>query len=308
MSDTYPEYQSPLDGDGGPPKGWIERCADAIVKLNGVVKWQYVLVASVLFLIGIAVLLDLPVIHHLTDGSFARGLITFIITVATIGLAFVLVCESFTASDGQFDERFRRAREVLALLMGILGTIVGFYFGSAQQGTAGPPQIAEVKAGDRQLITYVSGGSPPYRYSISSTDPAFKVISDKLSQHGLIVENVAEPFQGGSTLTVTVIDSKNLATTGRITFPAPASSPAATASPTPTPTPTSAPAVSPAPASTSSPVGGGRIDPAAREALRARFDDLIALSEVEPDLTQELDPGRKVVYMIDRYQAKGNGL
>jgi hypothetical protein len=76
------------------------------------------LVGAAFFLIGIAVLTDTSVIHRLTDPPFARGLITFIISVATIGLAFVLVCESFAAgSDNKFDERFRRAQEILALLI-----------------------------------------------------------------------------------------------------------------------------------------------------------------------------------------------
>jgi hypothetical protein len=160
--------------------------------------------------------------------------------VATIGLAFVLVCESFAGSDEKFDERFRRAREILALLMGILGTIVGFYFGSAQQSNVGPLGIAEVKAADRQLITFVSGGSPPYRYSISSTDPAFKTIKDRISQDGWIVESFAQPFQAGSTVTVNATDGRDQTVSRRIDFPAftptptPATSPAPAGSPTPT--------------------------------------------------------------------------
>jgi hypothetical protein len=181
------------------------------------------------------VLTHTSVIHRLTDPPFARGLITFIISVATIGLAFVLVCESFAAgSDDKFDERFRRAREILALLMGILGTIVGFYFGSAQQSNVGPLGIAQIKAADRQLITYVSGGSPPYRYSISSTDPAFKTIKDKTSQDGWIVETFEQPLKLGSTVTVDATDSKDQTVSRRIDFPASTS--------TPTPTPPSTPA------------------------------------------------------------------
>jgi hypothetical protein len=224
---------SPGDG-GGPPKSRLESLTDSLDRLNKLVKWQYVLVGAILFLIGIAVLTDNAVVRRLTDPPFARGLITFIISVATIGLAFVLVCESFSATDDKFDERFRRAREILALLMGILGTIVGFYFGSAQQSNVGPLGIAQIKAADRQLITYVSGGSPPYRYSISSTDPAFKTIKDKTSQDGWIVETFEQPLKLGSTVTVDATDSKDQTVSRRIDFPASTS--------TPTPTPPSTPA------------------------------------------------------------------
>src|SRR5262245_14848578 len=76
-------------------------------------------------------------IAKLGDQDFARGLITFIISVSTIVLGFILVTSSlFGASDAQGQEaenRFRRGREVFAGLLGVLGTIVGFYFGAAQQ-------------------------------------------------------------------------------------------------------------------------------------------------------------------------------
>jgi hypothetical protein len=237
---------SPPGDGGGPTNGWLEQLTRAVERLNALIKWQYVLVGAAFFLIGMAVLTDTAVIRRLTDPPFARGLITFIITVATIGLAFVLVCESFAAgSDDKFDERFRRAREILALLMGILGTIVGFYFGSAQQSNVGPLGIAEVKAADRQLITYISGGSPPYRYSINSTDPVFKTIKDKTSQDGWIVEGFTQPFQAGSTITVSATDSKDQTVSRKVDFPASAltSTPTPAASPTPAvispiPTPT----------------------------------------------------------------------
>ena len=228
---------SPPGDGGGPTNGWLEQLTRAVERLNALIKWQYVLVGAAFFLIGMAVLTDTAVIRRLTDPPFARGLITFIITVATIGLAFVLVCESFAAgSDDKFDERFRRAREILALLMGILGTIVGFYFGSAQQSNVGPLGIAEVKAADRQLITYISGGSPPYRYSINSTDPVFKTIKDKTSQDGWIVEGFTQPFQAGSTITVDATDSKDQTVSRRIDFPASTSTPTPPSTPAPTPT------------------------------------------------------------------------
>jgi hypothetical protein len=246
MNGTSSGGQLPSGDGGGPTNGWLERFTSAVEKLNALIKWQYVLVGAAFFLIGIAVLTDTSVIHRLTDPPFARGLITFIITVATIGLAFVLVCESFAAgSDDKFDERFRRAREILALLMGILGTIVGFYFGSAQQSNVGPLGIAEVKAADRQLITYVSGGSPPYRYSISSTDPAFNTVKDKTSQDGWIVESFAQPFQAGSTATVNATDGRDQTVSRRIDFPP------STLTPTPPPMASPAPATSPAPAAIS---------------------------------------------------------
>ena len=236
MNGTPPDSQASQSGGGGPPKGQLERLTESLARLNEQIKWQYVLVGAILFLIGIAVLTDNSVVRRLTDPPFARGLITFIISVATIGLAFVLVCESFSAKeDDKSEERFRRAREILALLMGILGTIVGFYFGSAQQGNVGVVGIAEIKAADKQLITYVSGGTPPYRYSITSTDTVFKPVKDKTSGDGWIVETFEQPFKPGSTVSVDATDGREQTVSRRIDFPASTSTPSPTATPASTP-------------------------------------------------------------------------
>ena len=103
---------SPSDG-GGPPKSRLERLTDSLDRLNRLVKWQYVLVGAILFLIGIAVLTDNAVVRRLTDPPFARGLITFIIRVARIGLAFVLVCESFSPRTTRCTQQIRVAKTPL---------------------------------------------------------------------------------------------------------------------------------------------------------------------------------------------------
>ena len=81
MNGTSSGGQPPSGVGGGPTNGWLERLTRAVERLNALIKWQYVLVGAAFFLIGIAVLTDTSVIHRLTDPPFARGLITFIITV-----------------------------------------------------------------------------------------------------------------------------------------------------------------------------------------------------------------------------------
>lgn len=77
-----------------------------------------------------------PIIYKLSEPALARGVITFIICIATIALAFIMVYQAFL---GQSDDtKFRRAREIFTGLMGVLGTIVGFYFGSAIISTETP--------------------------------------------------------------------------------------------------------------------------------------------------------------------------
>ena len=188
---------------------------------------------AVLVVLGIAVLTDADVIRRLVDPGFARGLITFFISVATIGLAFVLVFQSFVTT--QSDDGFRRAREVFAGLMGVLGTIVGFYFGSAEKPSA-LVEIAAIRISGNQIVTHITGGSKPYTYTISSTDKTFKEIK-RLSEDGWIVEALEQPPKAG-TITIEVSDSKQQKASAKLDVPEP--------QPT-TPGPNASPSVSPSP-------------------------------------------------------------
>lgn len=214
--------------------------------------WLYV---GLLACIVIALIWDLPVISRLSDAGFARGLITFLISVATIGLAFILVYQAESSTtDG-----FRRAREIFTGLMGVLGTIVGFYFGSADKPSV-PFEIAELRSADKQLITHISGGTKPYRYSITSSDNDFVAIKSKLSDDGWIIETLAQAPKPASALTIDVTDSKDQKVKRKLEIPGeakatptpapqkpetpgtrPSATPTASSSP-PTPTETASPA------------------------------------------------------------------
>jgi hypothetical protein len=168
----------------------------------------HTIAAAALLLYGFQTLSKIQIAN-----TFARGLITFLISVATIGLVFIIIYQSDSSTDESF-----RARVVFIGLMGVLGTIVGFYFGSADKTTT-KLQIASVKAADKQLITHVAGGDHPYRYSITSTDSKFKEIK-KVSEDGWIVEVLDQAPKAGATLTFEVTDNKEQKASTRIDFPA----------------------------------------------------------------------------------------
>lgn len=121
------------------------------------------------------------VLTHMGGREFARGLITYLFAVTTIGTSVVLVLAALMGEIG--DRAYQRGKEILALLLGIFGTIVGFYFGAearppgnngnsaapaAATLSVSPPLLGETRVaagGSVNLTALVSGGTPPYRFS-----------------------------------------------------------------------------------------------------------------------------------------------
>ncbi len=102
--------------------------------------------AITLFLI--ILILSPSLLDQLADIDTARGLITFIVALAAIGLFTVYSISLLWHEDFDvMEKRFGSMKELLTILVSILGTILGFYFGSALNEDAGaqpdPPAIAE---------------------------------------------------------------------------------------------------------------------------------------------------------------------
>ena len=119
------------------------------------------------------------------------------------------------------DKRFALGKEILTLLIGILGTIIGFYYGSsAERGTGnkqqngadsirvgrillnpGPPKANATFA----LNAVLTGGTAPYTYSVTFAPPITETaVTNKQSKDGKITE------------TFTVLDTVNANTTVRM--------------------------------------------------------------------------------------------
>jgi len=139
---------------------------------------------------------------NLSDMAVARGLITFLITFTTVGIAIILAVSTiFSASGDDEDKRFDKGKQVLGVLIGLLGTIVGFYFGSAKETSATPPtakaQVLTIapanvtnlqpKKGEKLTISsFVSGGKAPYVYSITFDSPLLSPVKDVQTGDGVI--------------------------------------------------------------------------------------------------------------------------
>jgi hypothetical protein len=163
----------------------------------------------VVLLVGVALFVLIPMafgangLKFFADTAYARGVITFAISIATIAIAFVLVYQAFF--DTTTDDRFRRGREVFTGFMGVLGTIVGFYFGSAG-GAGALLSIAAIRLDGRTVTTFVSGGVAPYRFTVSAGK---QKSLQKVSFDGWIVDTLAEAPAAPGKVTVEVLDSRS---------------------------------------------------------------------------------------------------
>lgn len=146
-------------------------------------------------------------LDSLSDRAVARGLITFLITFTTVGIAIILAISTIFASSGDDeDKRFDKGKQVLSVLIGLLGTIVGFYFGSSTDTKPAASESVQVltiaaanisnlqpKKGEKFTIaSFASGGKAPYTYSITF-DSALTPIKDAKSPDGVIKQEIPVP-------------------------------------------------------------------------------------------------------------------
>ncbi len=193
--------------------------------LNPVVLIALLILLSIFALIGSAMFgWDKGVLIGMGRIEFARGLITYLFAIVTIGTAVVLVVSALTGTDSDVHkERFQRGKEILALLLGVFGTIVGFYFGSeiSQKGsfalTAAPIRLSERavrSAGAITMETYISGGQPPYTYGFAFDKDQVEV-TEPVEVNGWIDRTITAPqvtAERSIKVHLIVLDS----TTGRV--------------------------------------------------------------------------------------------
>ncbi len=132
--------------------GWLEVITEFALLATGLI--------VVLFIFWALFRTDL--ITVLSDASRARGLITFLFAFITIAVVFVVVIAVlWMGKDEDIDGRFNKAKDVITILVGILGTIIGFYFGNTRQEpapVAGPPSSIQSPS---PTVTPPGAAAPP---------------------------------------------------------------------------------------------------------------------------------------------------
>jgi hypothetical protein len=135
------EIQKLATAPAPPPKqagflGWLS---------SGIGAWGTALIAFII-LLGIWLRLDDPFLKELTNLETTRGLIGFLFAVGTIGIAILSVVAVYASTDVGITlaDRFSHSKDILTILIGVFGTVIGFYFGQAVTDTAGNGNLPEV--------------------------------------------------------------------------------------------------------------------------------------------------------------------
>ncbi len=96
------------------------------------------------------------ILGKLSRPDIARGLITLLFAVATVWIAMVLALAAIS-DDKSDDNKFNRGKDILTILVGIFGTILGYYFGTQsqqpqnQENQENPSAEVQIVPGERQL-------------------------------------------------------------------------------------------------------------------------------------------------------------
>jgi beta-lactam-binding protein with PASTA domain len=202
-----------LELSSGPEPDWTQYIPTALFALLGIL------------LLGVLIYIvtenGQEFLKQLSDKEVARGLITFLIAIATVGIAIILAISTLVLTEGdQGDKRFDRGKQVLSVLIGVLGTIVGFYFGAAPD-TAKPKTPTEIQKVQPTIVTITlpdgtankaypgltlqtSGLTPPLKWSVLPALPAGLTLD---SASGMISGTPTAAFASKTPFTFTVTDS-----------------------------------------------------------------------------------------------------
>jgi hypothetical protein len=146
---------------------------------------------------------------QLQKTDVSRGLITFLVAVITVSIALLLVVWVLASNlpDEKFKTRITSAKEILSTLVGILGTILGFYFGSADKDIDKELLLSKLKFKNNEVVIHASGGTSPYRFSTNL--PGFDPEQTEVSDDGWWFVPIPDELETGSSVTVQVTDSKD---------------------------------------------------------------------------------------------------
>jgi purine-cytosine permease-like protein len=102
-------------------------------------------VALMFALVLVAGMLNEGFRADISDPNKARGFITFLIAFASTVMIMIMFISTLWLDSEALKDRFPLEKDVLTVLVGILGTILGYFFGQRQTG--GPREPPDDRRG-----------------------------------------------------------------------------------------------------------------------------------------------------------------
>jgi hypothetical protein len=171
------------------------------------IKWVSWIAGSIGIVFVIVILYKSWDMSSMANPEYARGIISYLIVLAFIILGVLMILAALFGpfqDDKRSDASFRRAREIFMSIVGIVGTIVGFYYGATTTGSVSLELLA--KTIDSNLVIQASGGARPYRISIKSDGKPLDLRSDKGFE---IIDICKLSKPADNKLVIEIIDAKN---------------------------------------------------------------------------------------------------
>ena len=171
-----------LEISDGPETDWTQYIPVGLFGLLGII-----ILGTILYAVTQS---DQTFLGKLAKPEVARGLITFLIAITTVGIAIILAVSTLVLTEGDAgDKRFDRGKQVLTTLIGVLGTIVGFYFGSANESAQQKQQTEQSQTAATKITTtslpegavnkpypqtvmQAAGLTPPLKWTVAPPLPA----------------------------------------------------------------------------------------------------------------------------------------
>lgn len=164
---------------------------------------------------GVAVFLVLAI--GMSNSSFfsslaqvdqARGLITFLVAVCAVAVILLTAINIFWGNNAGFEERFKAAKDLVTMVVGVLGTILGFYFGSAssdhvlQLSFDKPASYSVVTASSNiPVAATAKNGVAPFNFDLlvldEKGDLTSKNAENKQSDKAFITQEIKAPDKAG---------------------------------------------------------------------------------------------------------------
>lgn len=143
----------------------------------------------------------------LKDIDTARGLITFVVAAGVVSIAAVIAVYVMASTNRmeEIKDRFGYAKDIFAALVGIFGTVLGFYY--ASQNQASEPIAADFQIRSDQLIGHISGSAQPYHYTIAFPNDDRKTLQQRVAKDGWIVETIPSSMTKGA-IQIEITDAK----------------------------------------------------------------------------------------------------